>query len=121
MLRYLDNSENAAGHINENYARELMELHTMGVGTGYTQQDVQELARILTGLGVDPRPEPPQLPPDRAGQLVRDGLFEFNPARHDYGDKLFLGHPIKEADCPRWRESARHSRSSPGDGAPHRP
>jgi uncharacterized protein (DUF1800 family) len=95
MLRYLDNSENAAGHINENYAREIMELHTMGVGSGYTQQDVQELARILTGLGIDARPEPPRLPANLQGQLVRDGLFEFNPARHDYGDKVFLGHQIK--------------------------
>ena len=37
MLRYLDNADNAAGHLNENYAREIMELHTMGVGSGYTQ------------------------------------------------------------------------------------
>src|SRR6266436_551320 len=56
MLRYLDNSENAKGHINENYAREIMELHTMGVGSGYTQEDVQELARILTGVGVNFQP-----------------------------------------------------------------
>jgi uncharacterized protein (DUF1800 family) len=53
MLRYLDNSENAKGHINGNYARENMELHTMGVGSGYTQVDVQELARVLTGVGVN--------------------------------------------------------------------
>ena len=53
MLQYLDNAQNAAGHINENYAREIMELHTLGVGSGYSQQDVQELARILTGLGVN--------------------------------------------------------------------
>ena len=53
MLRYLDNAHNAAGHINENYAREIMELHTMGVGSGYTQQDVEALAHILTGVGVD--------------------------------------------------------------------
>src|SRR5580700_4456010 len=43
MLQYLDNNQNAAGHINENYARELLELHTLGVGAGYSQQDVQEL------------------------------------------------------------------------------
>ena len=53
MLQYLDNSQNAAGHINENYARELMELHTLGVNGGYSQQDVQQLARILTGAGVN--------------------------------------------------------------------
>jgi uncharacterized protein (DUF1800 family) len=95
MLRYLDNADNAAGHINENYAREIMELHTMGVGSGYTQKDVQELARILTGVGIDANPEAPHLRPDHAADLVRDGLFEFNPNRHDYGDKLFLGHVIK--------------------------
>ena len=51
MLIYLDNNRNGVGRINENYAREIMELHTMGVGSGYTQADVQELARILTGVG----------------------------------------------------------------------
>ncbi len=95
MLRYLDNASNAAGHINENYAREIMELHTMGVGSGYTQTDVQELARVLTGVGIDARPENPRLTPALQSQLVRDGLFEFNPARHDYGDKVFLGQTIK--------------------------
>ena len=53
MLRYLDNEANAANRINENYARELMELHTLGVNGGYSQKDVQELARILTGVGVN--------------------------------------------------------------------
>jgi uncharacterized protein (DUF1800 family) len=95
MLRYLDNADNAAGHINENYAREIMELHTLGVGSGYTQKDVQELARILTGVGIDANPVDPKLRPDHAADLVRDGLFEFNPNRHDYGDKVFLGHTIK--------------------------
>ncbi len=94
MLRYLDNADNAKGHINENYAREIMELHTMGVGSGYTQEDVQELARILTGVGVNfqpPEPNAAQPPRDH----VRSGLFEFNPARHDYGVKHFLGHTIE--------------------------
>ena len=95
MLRYLDNTDNAAGHLNENYAREIMELHTMGVGAGYTQADVEALARILTGVGIDLKPEDPKLKPELQSQLVRDGAFEFNPARHDYGDKTFLGHPIK--------------------------
>src|SRR5207253_3205993 len=49
MLEYLDNAQNAVGHVNENYARELMELHTLGVDGGYGQQDVQQLARVLTG------------------------------------------------------------------------
>ncbi len=95
MLRYLDNADNAAGHLNENYAREIMELHTMGVGSGYAQADVEQLARILTGVGIDPKSENPNLKPELRPQLVRQGLFEFNPARHDYGDKTFLGHTIK--------------------------
>src|SRR6201999_339200 len=90
MLQYLDNAQNAVGRINENYAREIMEIHTMGVGSGYTQKDVQELARILTGVGVDARPDDPHLKPALRSQLIRKGLFEFNPARHDYGDKVFL-------------------------------
>ncbi|MGE5095109.1 MAG: DUF1800 domain-containing protein, partial [Betaproteobacteria bacterium] len=76
MLRYLDNAQNRAGHINENYARELLELHTMGVDGGYTQRDVQELARVLTGVG------------------MRPGRFEFHPRLHDMGDKVLLGHTI---------------------------
>src|ERR1700689_5579043 len=95
MLRYLDNTDNAAGHLNENYAREIMELHTMGVGSGYTQGDVEALARILTGAGIDAKPEEPKLKPELQSQLLREGAFEFNPARHDYGDKIFLGHEIK--------------------------
>lgn len=87
MIQYLDNQQNAAGHINENYAREIMELHTMGVGSGYSQQDVQELARILTGVGIN-------LNPRRAG-FAPANLVEFNPRRHDFGDKVFLGIPIK--------------------------
>ena len=95
MLRYLDNDQNAVGHINENYAREIMELHTMGVGSGYTQSDVQELARILTGLGVNQTSNAPQLKPALQSAYLRKGLFEFNPNRHDFGDKHFLGHTIK--------------------------
>ena len=52
MLVYLDNQPNEKSHPNENYARELMELHTLGVDGGYTQQDVMELARCLTGWTV---------------------------------------------------------------------
>lgn len=95
MLRYLDNDQNAANHINENYAREIMELHSMGVGSGYSQQDVQQLARILTGVGVDLKPETPKLKPAFQPLYVRAGLFEFNPNRHDFGDKQFLGRNIK--------------------------
>ncbi len=92
MLRYLDNAANAKDKINENYAREIMELHTLGVGSGYTQKDVQELARILTGVGIDPHPD--DRPPRLAPGAIRDGMFAFYPARHDFGDKLFLGHVI---------------------------
>jgi len=91
MLRYLDNEQNAAGHINENYARELMELHTLGVGSGYTQRDVQELARVLTGLGVRLDDARPKLKPALDALYVRRGLMEFNPARHDFGEKDVLG------------------------------
>lgn len=95
MLRYLDNAQNASGHINENYAREIMELHTMGVGSGYTQADVEALARILTGVGLAPNREAIKLRPEHRADLVRDGLFVFDPNRHDYGDKVFLGHEIR--------------------------
>ncbi|MBO9580816.1 MAG: DUF1800 domain-containing protein [Sphingobium sp.] len=94
MLRYLDNDQNAAGRINENYAREIMELHSMGVGSGYSQADVQELARILTGVGVSLKPDNPKLKPEWQPLYIRAGLFEFNPARHDFGAKQFLGHRI---------------------------
>jgi uncharacterized protein (DUF1800 family) len=95
MLLYLDNAQNAANRINENYARELMELHTLGVDGGYTQRDVQELARILTGVGVNHGNPEPRLQHELRGQYVRRGLFEFNPQRHDYGDKVFLGKTVK--------------------------
>jgi uncharacterized protein (DUF1800 family) len=94
MIQYLDNQQNAVGKINENYAREIMELHTMGVGSGYSQTDVQELARILTGVGVNLSGQP-HLGPANQKQTVSDGLFEFNPRRHDFGDKMFLGQTIK--------------------------
>nr|WP_229217838.1 DUF1800 domain-containing protein [Rugamonas apoptosis] len=95
MLRYLDNEQNAAGHINENYARELMELHTLGVNGGYSQRDVQELARILTGVGVNLGATEPKVRRERQGLYRHQGLFEFNPERHDFGDKLLLGQPVR--------------------------
>ncbi len=79
MLLYLDNISNEKSHPNENYARELLELHTLGVDGGYTQQDVQEVARILTGWTVA-----------RRGRLR--GQFVFDEARHDFGEKYVLGH-----------------------------
>ncbi len=95
MIRYLDNEQNAANRINENYAREIMELHTLGVDGGYTQADVQQLARILTGVGVNMGDKKPEVRRDKQDQYVRQGLFEFNPNRHDYGDKVFLGQTVK--------------------------
>ncbi|MBN8885611.1 MAG: DUF1800 domain-containing protein [Rudaea sp.] len=95
MLQYLDNAQNGANHVNENYARELMELHTLGVGSGYTQGDVQELAKILTGVGIDPNHDDPKVRPALRHYLVREGLFTFNPERHDFGDRVLLGQKIK--------------------------
>ena len=96
MLIYLDNARNAAHRLNENYARELMELHTLGVDGGYTQADVQELARILTGHSVS------------AGL----GEFAFYPRRHDDGDKELLGRRIKARGAAELEEAldllARH-------------
>ncbi|NNM52784.1 MAG: DUF1800 domain-containing protein [Pseudomonadales bacterium] len=90
MLFYLDNWLNTAPDspgargkfdgINENYARELMELHTLGVHGGYTQQDVTTLAQILTGWGFR-----------RGGNME----FFFDSRRHDFKDKQFLGQKIK--------------------------
>ncbi|MCU6434163.1 DUF1800 domain-containing protein [Undibacterium sp. Jales W-56] len=94
MLRYLDNEHNAVNHINENYARELMELHTMGVGSGYTQGDVQELARVLTGVGVNQSLDSPRVKGELQRLYVRRGIFEFNPNRHDFGDKKILGKTV---------------------------
>ncbi|MEO7066443.1 MAG: DUF1800 domain-containing protein [Rhodanobacter sp.] len=96
MLEFLDNAKNAKGKVNENYAREVMELHTLGVGSGYTQQDVQQLALILTGVGLAPRSDRShRIAPRWKPLLVQHGMFEFNPARHDFGDKVFLGQSIK--------------------------
>lgn len=96
MLFYLDNWQNSAPGtkvgktttgLNENYARELMELHTLGVDGGYTQKDVTELARILTGLGI--------------AKMDKNGLtggqaygYTFDASRHDMGTKVLLGHTI---------------------------
>ena len=83
MMVYLDNAENVKGKVNENYARELMELHTLGVDGGYGQGDVEALARILTGAGIDMA--------GRGGGDPRKGLFAFFSDRHDTGPKAFLG------------------------------
>jgi uncharacterized protein (DUF1800 family) len=91
MLYYLDNYlSTAAGArtrrrqagLNENYARELMELHTLGVTGGYTQADVQEVARVFTGWTITPQ---------RSGRIE----FVFLPRLHDGGVKNVLGHRIE--------------------------
>ena len=82
MLAYLDNQANVRGVANENYARELMELHTLGVHGGYTQKDVQEVARCFTGWTIEDR------------MFRHKGAFRFDPDRHDDGAKLVLGQRI---------------------------
>ena len=112
MLEYLDNSQSAVGRVNENYARELMELHILGVsggasGSQYTQQDVQELARVLTGVGVESGNGPPRLAPQRQALYVHEGLFEFNPNRHDFGSKTLLGQRIEGSGFAEVRQAVR--------------
>jgi uncharacterized protein (DUF1800 family) len=95
MLFYLDNVVSSAPRpdakgrvrgLNENYARELMELHTLGADGGYTQRDVTELARMLTGWTFDQK------------RLARTGeTFRFDAARHDAGAKTWLGREIAPA------------------------
>ena len=69
--------------LNENYARELMELHTLGVDGGYTQKDVTELARMLTGWTYNQR-----------ALVRRNETFTFDPKRHDQGVKTWLGREV---------------------------
>ncbi len=75
-------AKNRPSGLNENYAREIMELHTLGVDGGYTQKDVTELAKVLTGWTI----EQPQL----------GGDFRFNERAHEPGTKYVLGHKISE-------------------------
>jgi uncharacterized protein (DUF1800 family) len=68
--------------LNENYGRELMELHTLGVNGGYTQRDVTEVARVLTGWTID--------------QPQKGGGFKYEERMHEPGTKIVLGHKIKQ-------------------------
>ncbi len=79
MLGYLDNTSNKAESPNENYARELLELHTLGVDGGYGEEDVKEVARAFTGWTVDNR---------------TDSGFYFRAKVHDAGEKHVLGHTL---------------------------
>ena len=82
MQRVPANAKKQREGLNENYAREIMELHTLGVDGGYTQKDVTELARVLTGWTIrEPR---------------RGGEFFFNERMHDPGTKTVLGHQIRD-------------------------
>lgn len=121
MLFYLDNWQNTTDKplknnnnnkrpgrfsgINENYARELMELHTLGVDGGYSQADVVALARILTGHGLVNRGGArmninTNMNMNRAGSGSQNALtsvsgYQFDRRRHDFSDKQFLGTVIK--------------------------
>ncbi len=91
MLFYLDNQQsigpdsragkNRNRGLNENLAREILELHTLGVGSGYSQADVTAFARILTGW----------MMAGREGRLGEPGSFVFNANAHEPGDQVFLG------------------------------
>jgi len=94
MLMYLDNwlsigphsaaaGKNGQSGLNENYGRELLELHTLGVDGGYTQGDVTQLATVLTGWTI--------AQPDDGGQ------FQFDPKRHEPGSKVVLGEKFYDA------------------------
>jgi uncharacterized protein (DUF1800 family) len=82
--------------INENYARELMELHTLGVDGGYTQKDVQEVARCFTGWTIFQPRGGGAAAAALMGRDARDnaGEFIFRPGVHDNGEKIVLGHKI---------------------------
>jgi uncharacterized protein (DUF1800 family) len=84
MLMYLDNARNIKGQGNENQARELLELHTLGVSGGYTQGDVSATAKVMTGWGV-------QL--NGAAQTL--GQTVFHPGRHEGQAKQVLGQTLK--------------------------
>lgn len=104
MQIYLDNNRSVAADsrfaqraermgkqlgINENLAREMLELHTLGIDSGYTQADVQALARIITGAGVLNNRLPERVV--SAPGAERIGYFFFDPNRHDFGEKRLLG------------------------------
>lgn len=91
MLTYLDNWLNYAGAPQENYARELLELHSMGASSGYTEGDVHEVARCFTGWTLDFSP------------TSNDYLgFRFRPGLHEPGSKLVLGNVIDEQPSAGW-------------------
>ena len=84
MMDYLDTDTNVVGAPNENYAREVMELHTLGVTGPYTEDDIRELARCLTGWNYVTEAE-------SLGQGLPYAQFRFTPGLHDSGSKSLLG------------------------------
>ena len=118
MLFYLDNArsigpESIAGRnqhkgLNENLAREILELHTLGVRTGYTQTDVTNVAKVITGWSI----VPPRQDPERGGE------FTFNPRMHEPGAQTVIGRTYRDggveqgravlADLARHPATARH-------------
>jgi hypothetical protein len=90
MLSYLNNNVSTALHPNENYGRELLELHTMGVDGGYTQQDVMEVARCFTGWRfIYPWEDP-----------TRGLQFYFDPTMHDFNGKVIFEGTAHELVIP---------------------
>jgi uncharacterized protein (DUF1800 family) len=87
MLNYLDNDQNAKAHPNENFARELMELFTMGVHGGYSEKDVQESARAFTGWTFQGGKNAEK----DNGVHYKNPQFVFTPKVHDTGAKTILG------------------------------
>ena len=85
MMRYLNNESNTATNGNENYARELLELHTLGVDAGYTQLDVETVARAFTGWGVKPEAGLP------SNCSVETDGFCYNHAAHDGDSRTVFG------------------------------
>ncbi|HEY1058133.1 MAG TPA: DUF1800 domain-containing protein [Limnobacter sp.] len=94
MLVYLDNQNNQRDRINENLAREILELHTLGEGQGYTQSDIKALARALTGYTLPQPGRPRKAGPCRRQHCVQisDSGSVFEPDLHDMEAKVFLGH-----------------------------
>ena len=98
--------------LNENYAREVMELHTLGVDGGYTQQDVTQAARVLTGWTVYPISDQAygsamkglvaKIGENNLAQkgFVHEGDFLFTPNRHDHGEKVVLSHRFPASTDP---------------------
>ena len=104
MLLYLDNARSIGPNsfaglrrnkgLNENLAREILELHTLGVRTGYSQDDVTNFAKVITGWSI----VPPRQSPDRGGE------FTFNPRMHEPGVQWVIGRDYEDRGFEQGRE-----------------